>query len=550
MESILNSVSTQLTSSPFQAWQTQNNSGSNNDLYIKTAPFSLKSHGLGINTKDLGHNINNDDIEKCSDSSHNMNLFGLDLSKFKIELSPSFAKDVQKIKSKFNLLILIHNLVEDSIIFLTTKIQNGTVPMENSSTCLIYSNSEVKSLLNDHLYETNTDKLKKLNNKLLNHCIGCLIIGYSIKSNLVGSDPILSNNDHISNNNHNLFDLLDINGPESVDTYLKTLLEAKNVNMDSIYSDTPKDSITQTKQMINMLVQHLNGSTPGTTTGMTIDSTNSNLSSHTSSTFSDFHEDNEDNEDNDTTTSSALSSPISKSKSKSKNDHTTTVSGSVINFETLSTFSHIHSILLDTSSELEVNSLSSIQFQSKIKSLQLQYEYLHRQYDHEHLNYKKIVSDYKLKCDQLEQALNDSMENLNIVTKQIINSESEVNKLHLKIDNLSSQLSKTKSKLLQNELDNLGNHLNVQNGTTISGVSSPSSLMEGILPSTPLSTISVSSDCPSPSSASTTAMVLRHEFRKLVSDLNKKHKLELIKEQSERKKLEQQLMAYKKGADV
>lgn len=143
------------------------------------------------------------------------------------------------------------------------------------------------------------------------------------------------------------------------------------------------------------------------------------------------------------------------------------------------------------------------------------------------------VTEWRERCDGLQTELESVVKSLEDVTRQAVDYESEREKLESQVNILEKQLLQQTNKNLDKRVSMIG---------------SPGKNSNGSNRTRQMSKFDRGSDSTTgrefynePASVS----ILRHEFRKIVMDINQKHSKELKNEQGQRKKLESLLRSIK-----
>ncbi len=490
-------------------------------------------------------------------------LLGVDLKQLNIQLSPELEEIIQNSRSVFTLSVLIHHLVEESIVFMSCAFGGGQakdVRKDDRVTYQLLAADEFNDLKQQLLLRP-TEELRA---RMLNHCIGCLTLGCSLNPN-PGSSMYNTAATPTPVDQDNEAGKVDrING------YLASILASRDIHITFEGIDM-EDPCGQTKHLIDLLVTNLDVSEQRFS--KLNKSTSRDVMQKSMSKPMDYpmsiceYEPDHDAFDTPSSHSSSASSTsevdtiitdqtspiISNARNeitKGRNHTSIRTTAGYRGNDTLSSFQKLQRMLSTTQRQLDNREILTKDLQKTIKELKYQYLFLQRQYDDERSSFKKSVSEWKTKCDKMENELFEAIDNLENMTQQTIDSEIEISKLNSIIDKTNDELTESKSTLLNYKLEHMGQQEHNEGSYYASGGWLSSR------PTTPGSALSNHSDesSKSPFSSSSSQMlspggtsvtILRHEFRKMVTDLNRKHNKELSKEQHERRRLEEVIKSYK-----
>lgn len=142
------------------------------------------------------------------------------------------------------------------------------------------------------------------------------------------------------------------------------------------------------------------------------------------------------------------------------------------------------------------------------------------------------VTEWRERCEGLQTELESVVKSLEDVTRQAVDYESEREKLESQVNNLEKELLQQTNKNLDKRVSMIGSPGKNAGGSNRTRQSSK--IDRGY-------DSAGRDDYNEPASVS----ILRHEFRKIVMDINQKHSKELKNEQGQRKKLESLLRSIK-----
>ncbi|KAI5964663.1 PEA2 [Candida pseudojiufengensis] len=205
-------------------------------------------------------------------------------------------------------------------------------------------------------------------------------------------------------------------------------------------------------------------------------------------------------------------------------------------------------------------------YKTAFNDLRFSYEYLAKEYELSKLSTSKLIQEYKKKLDKVERL--KSIENLSTSTLtsptklSLESKEKEILKLRkellaLKIDKIGSNTisSSSSSNLISPNLDsNFSNNLSPMNSGSIFLSTGQSSTTRGSTTSNTGSTLSDEDDLNSihsfnkpvsNSGGGVSNAMLRKEFKKIVSEMQDQYEFELTEERMRRQKLEEELESLK-----
>lgn len=161
--------------------------------------------------------------------------------------------------------------------------------------------------------------------------------------------------------------------------------------------------------------------------------------------------------------------------------------------------------------ELERLELENLELQANLRDAKFKSQAEIQELQHELKANQERVQEWQERCETLRSELESVVRTLEDLTRQTVEYESDRTKLESRVQELQN-------KLQENSQDTLDKRVSVM------GASSPE--QQAL-------------------SESTSVSLLRHEFRKIIGELNNKHQTELKKEQTEKKKLENLLRSIK-----
>uniref|UniRef100_A0A060TGE2 ARAD1D22880p n=1 Tax=Blastobotrys adeninivorans TaxID=409370 RepID=A0A060TGE2_BLAAD len=176
--------------------------------------------------------------------------------------------------------------------------------------------------------------------------------------------------------------------------------------------------------------------------------------------------------------------------------------------------------------ELERLEVENVNLKTQLRDLRFKTEAEMQELQNELKANQERVTEWKERCDTLRSELESVVRSLEDVTRQSVEYESERVQLESKVEELQKKLFEDS----QSNLDKRVSRMEVR----------------GLNMSSP----DLSADASSSSSVAepTSVTLLRHEFRRIIMDLNTKHSKELKREQQEKKKMENLLRSIKRSS--
>lgn len=172
------------------------------------------------------------------------------------------------------------------------------------------------------------------------------------------------------------------------------------------------------------------------------------------------------------------------------------------------------------------NSLKDINFASNAERERLRGEQERSQ---------EQMQEWIERCDATREELESVLKSLEDLTRQSVEYESERTKMETTIRNLQGQLLKASNESVDKRMSMvtvksplIGQEENLK-GELVSNVSLPSS----------------TASTPKVAETPMSVVILQHEFRKILQDVNRKHSNALLEEQREMKKMQSLLRSYK-----
>ncbi|KAA8914095.1 hypothetical protein TRICI_002992 [Trichomonascus ciferrii] len=162
--------------------------------------------------------------------------------------------------------------------------------------------------------------------------------------------------------------------------------------------------------------------------------------------------------------------------------------------------------------ELERLELENLELQANLRDVKFKSQAEIQELQHELKANQERVQEWQERCETLRSELESVVRTLEDLTRQTVEYESDRTKLESRVQELQNKLQESSQDTLDKRV-------------SVMGVTSP--------------------DDQQALSEPTSVSLLRHEFRKIIAELNNKHQTELKKEQTEKKKLENLLRSIK-----
>lgn len=177
--------------------------------------------------------------------------------------------------------------------------------------------------------------------------------------------------------------------------------------------------------------------------------------------------------------------------------------------------------------ELERLEVENVNLKTQLRDLRFKTEAETQELQNELKANQERATEWKERCDTLRSELESVVRSLEDVTRQSVEYESERVQLESKVEELQKKLFEDS----QSNLDKRVSRMEVRG----LNMSSPD--------------LSANASSSSSSGAEPTSVtLLRHEFRRIIMELNTKHSKELKREQQEKKKMENLLRSIKRSS--
>lgn len=161
--------------------------------------------------------------------------------------------------------------------------------------------------------------------------------------------------------------------------------------------------------------------------------------------------------------------------------------------------------------ELERLELENLELQANLRDAKFKSQAEIQELQHELKANQERVQEWQERCETLRAELESVVRTLEDLTRQTVEYESDRTKLESRVQELQNKLQESSQDTLDKRVSVMGANTPDQHAL----------------------------------SESTSVSLLRHEFKKIIGELNNKHQTELKKEQTEKKKLENLLRSIK-----